>query len=246
MEGKMSNKFLKILGICVLIVLLPVFIAVTAVCLVEDTNEMNDAKLPTYSVNCGDYAESVKIKEKDGKWIFVSMPVRTGYELTNIKVDGKTYAIKDGAVVLTAETEEAFETAVTGEKAITGVWTCDYNSLWVGIAGTLEDYCLTPGNGFFDIESTNLALENVNVLTALGYQRFSTYPITSLTVRIDSDGDGLVEDQDNAVYTITFNEGDKTDGGDFTLSTLIEKLEEKGATINVDSDKYTEFELSIA
>ena len=98
MEGKMSNKFLKILGICVLIVLLPVFIAVTAVCLVEDTNEMNDAKLPTYIVDCGEHAESVKIKEKDGKWIFVSMPVRTGYKLTNIKVDGKTYAIKDGAV----------------------------------------------------------------------------------------------------------------------------------------------------
>ena len=64
-----ANKFLKILGICVLIVLLPVFIAVTAVCLVEDTNEMNDAKLPTYSVNCGEHAESVKIKEKDGEKI---------------------------------------------------------------------------------------------------------------------------------------------------------------------------------
>ncbi len=38
----MSEKFLKILGICVLIVMLPVLIAVSAVCLVEDTAQGNN------------------------------------------------------------------------------------------------------------------------------------------------------------------------------------------------------------
>ncbi len=246
MEGKMSNKFLKILGICVLIVLLPVLITVTAVCLVEDTNENSDANVPTYVVKCGDYAEDVKIKEnKEGKWVFVSMPVRTGYELSSIKVDGKTYAIKDGEVVLTEKTEEAFETAVTGEKEIKAeAWTCDYNSIWVGVAGTLDDYCVDSENGYF--EMTNTILENINIFTCLGYQKFATYPITSLNVRIDSDGDGDVDDSDNATYKITFSKADKTEGGDITLSTLIAKLEGEGATINVDADKYTEFELSIA
>ena len=242
----MSNKFLKILGICVLIVLMPVLITVTAVCLVEDTNENSEANVPTYVVKCGDYAEDVKIKEnKEGKWVFVSMPVRTGYELSSIKVDGKTYEIKEGAIVLTEETEEVFEKAVTGEKAITAEkWTCDYDSVYVSVAGTLEDYCANSENGYFEMKNT--ILENINIFTCLGYQKFATYPISTLNVRYDTDGDGDITNADTGKYEITFSKADKTEGGDITLSTLIAKLEEKGVEISVDDTKYTEFELSIA
>lgn len=242
----MSNKFLKILGVCVLIVLLPVLITVTAVCLVEDTNEINDANAIRYTVDCGDYAEDVKIKEKDGKWTFETMPKRAGYTLTDVKLDGKIYDVQDGVIVLTEETEVVFETAAEAEKEISAVWTCNFNSIWVGLAGSLaeNDVCINQGNGYFD--TTISFLENINVFTSVGYQLFDTNPITSLTVRLDSTGDGLVEDEDNATYTITFVEGDKTEGGDITLSTIIAKLEAQNATITIDTDRYTEIELSIA
>ena len=241
----MSNKFLKILGICVLIVLVPVLITVAAVCLVEDTNEINDANATTYVVKC-DYAEDVKIKEKDGKWVFVSMPTRAGYDLTNVKVDGQTYTIKDGAIDLKDDQKEAFAAAVTGEKAIHGVWTCEFDSIWVGVAGSLADIdvCINQGDGYFEMNT--VVLENINVFTTLGYQKFDEDPITSLKVRIDSTGDGVLTDEDNAIYTISFVEGDKTEGGDVTLSKIIEKLEAQNAVFNIDTDRYTEIELSIA
>jgi len=98
----MSNKFLKVLGICILSILLPVLITVSVVCF------SHDAKAGQYTVHSV-YAEDVKLEEKDGVWKLSKVPTREYYSFVGVTVNGKTYAVEKGAVKLSKTEKEAFE-----------------------------------------------------------------------------------------------------------------------------------------
>jgi len=246
----MSNKFLKILGICVLIVMLPVLIAVSAVCLTEDNanNNGGDTPAPTtpevasYTVY-SDYAENVQIEEKEGKWTLEKIPARNYYSLSGLKVNGNVYTLNAGVVEFAEGQEATFEKDVAENNPISTVWTCTFKSIGVVTAGVLayDDVCTKDS---FQKETNTVALEEIYVFGTLGYQFEQHGEITSVYATIDTNGNGTVDPTGDTTYEITFTAEDKVDQ-DVRLSTIYNKMVEQGATLTAGQNGYFEVVLAM-
>lgn len=250
----MSNKFLKILGICVLIVMLPVLIAVSAVCLTEDNGNNNngggDTPTPTptptpvasYTVYSNGYADNVKISEKDGKWTLETVPTRSYYALKGLNVKGNTYTLNAGVVEFAEGQETTFEADVAENNPITTVWTCDFTCIALSTYGYLaqDDVCLQD---YVEKDTTLLAIEDILVFNTLGYQFETKGAIETVNATLDTNANGEIDD-DDTYYELTFTAEDKTEGGDVKLNVLLNKLVTAGATLTANSNGYIEIELA--
>ena len=243
----MSKKFLKILGICLLIIILPVLITVSAVCLTEDgKGGVNDGSYTVHSV----YADDVKVSMKDEKWTLEKVPTRKYYTFAGISVNGKTYKVTNGVVELTKEEKTTFEKDVKAGKPITSEWDCVYSCLNIAaFGGKLEnslnainianynttEEALGEGHDFL-FESKDL--EVFGFLTEIEYQNIQTQPVSEFEVYVDVDGDGTIEQTE--IYNLTFGNKDKTKAGDITIRTILDKLDEKGVTVPKTTNGYAE------
>ena len=223
--------------------MLPVLIAVSAVCLVEDAGKGNEGEtdVVTYAVE-SDYAEDVTLQEKDGKWVLSKVPTRNYYSLSGIKVNGAVYPVKDGEVELADDKKETFEKDVKDKKSITTVWDCTYRYINISTFGYLaqDDVCMQD---YYDVDTTLEELEEVGVFTKLQYQKFETESIETFVATIDTNENGEI-DVDDTSYTLTFTIEDKTSTGDILLSTLLNKLAEQEVTVKPNSSGYAEIELA--
>lgn len=221
----MSKKFLRVLGICVLIIMLPVFITVAAVCLAEDGNG-GSGNGNTFVVS-SEYGSSTKVQlDANGDWKIAEVPTRDYYLFTGISVNEVTYTVESGLVMFTEEATQAdFEKAVkTDKKEITAVWSCVYNQIKIVADSTFDTVDNTAFVETLNINPNLLALETTGVLTKMNYS--FEYAVTPLNV-IDENAEG----SDSIV--IDFEETDLNERGDFTVKTLLDKINAKGIELQV-------------
>ena len=226
----MSKKFLKILGICVLVIMLPVFITVAAVCLAEDGNKGGNSTNPetpgTYTVDTYFGSQSAIEKTQDGVWKVTAVPTREFYNFTGIYVNEVAYAVENGVVVMDETQKAAFEKAVVEEKKqIVSLWNCIYDSIKVVIDQTIyseeivreedEEYTYNP--------NTN-ALENTGIFS--GFEGFNAQYFTTTYVAIRD-----VNAAETTEYTVEFTAEDKTETGDLSLKTILKKIAALGGEL---------------
>lgn len=234
----MSKRFLKILGICILIIMLPVLIAVSAVCLVED---LGPTTYTVYSV----HAENVELENKEGTWIISAVPTRSYYTFTGIQVNGVQYSVVDGKVVLAEDQKETFKADVEANNPITGVWACDYSYINVSIwGGSIADNTEKGYNdtGLFgeghDFDLVHNDIETFGIFSELVYSKLGTVSIDTFSVYVDLNDDNVPDANEEIV--LSFDAEDKTEGGDITVRTLLDKLAEKETTLPKTSNNYAE------
>ncbi len=240
MEGKMSKKFLKVLGICILIIMLPVLITVSAVCLVEDLG-------PTTYTVYSNHAENVELKNEEGTWKISAVPTRSYYTFTGIEVKGNKYSVVDGVVVLAEDQKEAFEADVEANNPITGVWVCDYSYINVSIWGGENFVGPDFGRGYndtdlfgegYDFDLINNDIETYGIFEELAYSKLGIVSIDTFSVYVDLNDDNVPDTEEELV--LSFEAEDKTANGDITVRTLLDKLAEKTVTLPKTSNSYAE------
>lgn len=235
----MTNKFLKTFGICVMVILLPVLIVVSAVCLREDINQNNNS----YTVY-SKYADETKLeyKEGDNSWVFISTPVRKYYSFVGVEVDGVQYSVVDKKVQLTDDAQkDTFKKAVIEDKReITVVWECDYSVIYLENAtSSRADF-----NNRTGIVNTT-AIETQGIFTCLDYVYIndtengqSTKDMTEIMININGEATDTI---------ITITEKDLTNvngNSDITIKTLLDKLGEQGITLNKNTSKEATIKLT--
>ena len=224
----MSKKFIKIFGICICAVLLPVLIVVSIVCLTHNDNG-NGGKPgdPNSFTVYSDYAEDTTLKydEASKSWKVTTIPARKYYTFTGIKVDGVNYVVTDGAVVL-SETEKAeFEKDVKANEPITTTWESVYSYINITVEGTWTDpeYCAQIA---VDINPNTDAIETTGFFASLNYQSDKA-EITEFKLK----------DANNAstVVTIAVADSDRANG-DITIRTVLDKIEAQGVTLTLTAN----------
>lgn len=231
----MTNKFLKTFGICVMVILLPVLIVVSAVCLREDINQNNNS----YTVY-SEYADETKLeyKEGDNSWVFISIPVRKYYEFVGVKVDGVEYAVVDKKVQLADDSQkDTFKKAVVEDKKpINAVWECEYSKIY--LQNGYSDLDMFDHTGKQTVDLNAYPIEKQGLFTWFGYAHFNDTDNGYSTSEMESIEIVINGNTTNTVIAFTVNDLSNINGNlDITIKTILDKLEEQGITLNKGTNK---------
>ena len=244
----MTNKFYKVLGICLLIVIFPVMVVSTTLSLNGTAgNNSNTPVNPdvkpdaSYSVTT-DFGEPTTLSydETEKVWEINTVPTRDYYTFWGIKisVDGadKEFKMKTDKTIRVDNEEEGeklYNAIVVDKNAISCVWSCDYDfCIKFGTAWRefVNPYYKDGGFIFYDME----AIEEVGLLEQIGYFDLDEGDQikTNIVVKVYTD-----TTVDNNVITLgtTYQEVDlewnPQTAGDITFKNLLDTLAGKGANI---------------
>ena len=220
----MSKKFIKVLGISLIIILLPVLIVSTAIAL--------DRSKPTYSVETKYGAETkIVYDESSETWSFNTLPTRAFYTFKGVSVEGLDGVFEVNSknqIVVAKEQKAAFKDAVAAKKKIESVWTCLYSDIVIETGTNWED----RGPGFhwsitmWDEEDENSmeAIEEVKLFDLIDYD-YTEYPLTQMQIKtLAAEGDYIP-----TAFTISY---DTSVNGDMSVATLLTKIQEKNVPLN--------------
>ena len=221
----MSKKFIRVLGIGLIIVLLPVLIVSTAIAL--------DRSKPTYSVETKYGAETKIVYDESSEiWSFDTLPTRAFYSFKGVTVEGLNGVFEVNEkkqIVVGNEQKEAFKEAIAAKKKIESVWACVYSDIYIG---TGSDWNAKDGAGWDIDENTSItflggsidAIEEIMLFDLVDYN-YAEYPLTQIKIKtLTAEGNWIINP-----ITISY---DTSISGDMSISTLLSKIVEKGTILN--------------
>ena len=239
----MTNKFYKVLGICLLIVIFPVMVVSTAVVLKDSDNGNAETKIEaSYSVK-NDYGDATTLNyDKTAEvWKINNVPERAYYNFYGIKVsvDGadKEFKMNDDKTIKVANKEEKdklFNAIVKDKKKVSCVWSCVYD-FCVKFGTTWRSF-VNPdhkdgGFIFYELES----IENTGLLEQIGYLDLEAEDQNKddIVVKVYTDTTietGNVINLGTTSTTVDLEWNPQTDG-DITFLELLNLLASKGVNI---------------
>lgn len=174
----MSKKFIKVLGISLLIILLPVLIVTSAIAL--------DRVILESSV-ISKYGTESKITYDEGKktWTFSSLPTRDFYILKGITVDGIDGVFEINAskeVVVDEDKQVAFKQAIEAKKQVETVWTCVYSDIIIETGSNWENRAWEFYDSVTTYGGSINAIEEIQLFDLLEYD-FTEYPLTQMRIK---------------------------------------------------------------
>ena len=252
----MTNKFYKVLGICLLAIMVPVMVATTIVALTVkkngDRNTVDPTPNPTpdtttsYSVTTdyGTKASKISFDETSGKWTINEIPTRNYYTFSGLKVQvngvNEYFEVNDDKeIVLTDANKAAFGKAVVEDGAtVYATWDFNYTNIRVVISTNWIGYLNEGGSQSYVLNLNELQeIESIGLLTRAGYD-FEEEAITDLKLKISNE-DFEINDADATdwstftEYNIGYN---VVESGDIKLDKVLDKLAESGASLDANSN----------
>ena len=219
----MTNKFYKVLGICLLIVLLPVMIVTSVVALTVNTYAV--------STEFGEGTSIVYNAQKD-EWTLSKVPQRKYYTFAAIEmeIEGTTerflFDEDTNAIVVPEDKKDAFKNAITVQKTeISACWNCDYD-IHIYFGNDWQEYIKEEYRGHGkDIEFNNpKSLESIKLFDTIGYD-VTTGTKTSLVVKVSNNkGETWSTDGIDLGYN-------PSTSGDITISQILDILSNKKVDI---------------
>ena len=224
----MTNKFYKALGICLLIVMLPIMIVSSVVALTVNKYEVKS-----------EYGESTVLvyNAQNDSWTINNVPQRKYYQFEGIEleINGEVekflYDTESKTIVISDNKKADFKKAVSEQKAqISVAWSCDYDirlyfgSEWFDYI--IEEYRVVGAPVCF-VNPTSL--ETFKLFDTIGYDTTSGAK-NALVVKVSTNKGATWSE--NGI-DLGFN---PTASGDITLRQVIDILESKKVNITPEED----------